>query len=79
MKTTTELNNIPTEEQNYLCHHWSETRRSLEILARLMDDLSEDAARVLAEGEAAVNKLQKGQPSRRRSLLSHGPHSSHRK
>lgn len=78
MTKATELNNIPTEEQNYLCTHWPETRRSLEILSRLMDSASEAAARILAQGDDALRKLQKGQPSRKRPLLSHGSHGRHR-
>ena len=78
MTTATGLNNIPTEEQNYLCHHWTETKRSLEILGRLMDGANEVAAQIIAQGDDAVGKLQKGQPSKRRALLSHGTHTGHR-
>ena len=80
MNTTLPLNNIPTEEQNYLCAHWTETRRALQILGRLLDDSEADLAihRIATDGEQAVRKLQKGQPSRKRPLLSHGPHEGHR-
>ena len=80
MNTFPRLNNIPTEEQNYLCKHWPESRRALQIMGRLLDDPEADAAmlRILADGDRAVRKLQKGQPSRRRSLMSHGPLEDHR-
>lgn len=66
----TSLNNIPTDDQNYFCEHWSQSQRVLEILGQIVDDpaLQAEIERVMAYGEDIDSLLQKGQPSKRRAL-----------
>jgi hypothetical protein len=70
LSKNTGLNNIPTEDQNFLYRHWSETRRALKILNNLVADEQAKATiqDVIHRGEGATTLLRKGQPARRRSL-----------
>lgn len=66
----TGLNDIPTDDQNYFCQHWTQSRRVLEILKTPVNDpdLEAQVEEVLTHGEQIDHLLQKGQPSKRRTL-----------